>query len=144
MSIIFLYILCLERPAIVSEGAFSHHATDCPLDSLILLSANQGRRLSRHSFVTFVESNAKALLTGSLSKMQTCKQVLRPAGGELSTGQLIVLRTEAAVSAALLPPFIRLLFNSATIQSLYLLQPCKSKVRKFHILCIVALFSIPV
>lgn len=92
----------------MSEGTFSHHTADCPLDSLILLSANQGRRLSRHSFVTFVESNAKALLTGSLSKMQTCKQVLRPAGGELSIGQLIVLLTEAAVSAALLPPFIRL------------------------------------
>jgi hypothetical protein len=31
-------------------------------------------------FVTFVKSNAKALLTPAVSKMQTRKRVLRPAG----------------------------------------------------------------
>lgn len=33
------------------------------------------------AFVTFRESNAKALLTGKPIKNATCKQVLRPAGG---------------------------------------------------------------
>ena len=54
--------------------------------SLSPLSGNE-RRIQRIAFVTFCESNAKALLTGKPIKNATCKQVLRPAGGFPSFGR---------------------------------------------------------
>jgi hypothetical protein len=85
------------------DGAFPHHAANRSLQYQILLFyPSYQRRIRRISFVTFVESNAKALLSATANKNATCKQFLRPAGG-LS-----------------FPPV-----KTATTQCLYILQPCK-------------------
>jgi hypothetical protein len=67
------------------DGAFPHHAANRSLQYLFLLIfysyLSYQRRIRRISFVTFVESNAKALLSAAANKNATCKQVLRPAGG---------------------------------------------------------------
>jgi hypothetical protein len=64
------------------DRAFPHHAANRSLQYQILLFyLSYQRRIRRISFVTFVESNAKALLSAAANKNATCKQVLRPAGG---------------------------------------------------------------
>ena len=86
------------------------------------LSGNK-RRIRRIAFVTFCESNAKALLTGKPIKNATCKQVLRPAGGIATLTLANTLRL-----------FIRPLHPC---ESIYQASPQQCKV---YIFCNLAIF----
>jgi membrane-associated phospholipid phosphatase len=71
------------------------------------------RRIRRISFVTFVESNAKALLSAAANKNATCKQVLRPAGGlSFPSGHSII--------AATTPHFLLIVLNGSVPRTRHL------------------------
>ena len=86
--------------------------------------------------VTFCESNAKALLSATPTKMQ-------PASGFCALpGALPRLRRQIVSPFHLFISSMRkyISIKSATMQSLYILQPCNIHLCKIFIVCIVAFF----
>ena len=68
MAAVGVYVGCVKFTAVMIEGAFSHHCTDCPFQIPPYL------RRKGTSSVTLAKSNTKALLTLRI------KAPLRPAG----------------------------------------------------------------